>query len=59
VRDDVRPGDYRDPGWFKHPADTVASEYTVEEGDAVPRAPRIKADDHTLDVRKPGPHEGH
>jgi manganese oxidase len=59
VRDDVRPGDYRDPGWFKHPAGTVASEYTVEEGDAVPRAPRIKADDHTLDVRKPGPHEGH
>jgi hypothetical protein len=23
VRDDLAPGDYRDPGWYKHPADTV------------------------------------
>jgi len=59
VRDDVRPGDYRDPGWFKHPPGTVASEYTVEDGDGVPRAPRIKADDRTLQVHKPEPHEGH
>ncbi|MGL6071462.1 multicopper oxidase family protein [Craterilacuibacter sp.] len=28
VRKDQRPGDYRDPGWFRHPAGTVAYEYT-------------------------------
>jgi hypothetical protein len=26
VRRDQKPGDYRDPGWFKHPAGTVARE---------------------------------
>jgi hypothetical protein len=24
VRDDLARGDYRDPGWYKHPHDTVA-----------------------------------
>ncbi len=28
VRIDQRPGDYSDPGWFKHPEGTVAREYT-------------------------------
>jgi FtsP/CotA-like multicopper oxidase with cupredoxin domain len=28
VRRDQKPGDYRDPGWFKHPAGTVAREFT-------------------------------
>ena len=28
VRDDVRPGDYKDPGWYRHPPGTVAYEYT-------------------------------
>jgi len=27
VRRDQKPGDYKDPGWFKHPAGTVASEF--------------------------------
>jgi FtsP/CotA-like multicopper oxidase with cupredoxin domain len=27
VRADQKPGDYRDPGWFKHPAGTVAYEF--------------------------------
>lgn len=31
VRQGIRPGDYRDPGWFKHPAGTVARELTDEE----------------------------
>jgi hypothetical protein len=26
VRRDQKPGDYRDPGWFKHPPGTVARE---------------------------------
>jgi FtsP/CotA-like multicopper oxidase with cupredoxin domain len=28
VRKDQKPGDYSDPGWFKHPAGTVAYEWT-------------------------------
>ncbi|MBV8501592.1 MAG: copper oxidase [Paucibacter sp.] len=59
VRDGVRAGEYRDPGWFKHPAGTVAREYTAEDDDAVPRAVQPQADDKTLRVRKPGGHEGH
>lgn len=27
VRKDQKPGDYQDPGWFKHPAGTVAYEW--------------------------------
>lgn len=59
VRDDVKPGDYRDPGWYRHPAGTVAREYTGEAPPA-PRSPAPKADGPTLDVRKPqGGHGGH
>ena len=35
VRDDLAPGDYRDPGWYRHPAGTVASEWTGPAPDAV------------------------
>ena len=35
VRDEERPGDYRDPGWFKHPAGSVAHEVDAQ---AAPRA---------------------
>jgi len=28
VRKEQRPGDYGDPGWFKHPPGTVAYEWT-------------------------------
>ncbi|MGE0719119.1 MAG: multicopper oxidase family protein [Alphaproteobacteria bacterium] len=28
VRDGLAPGDYRDPGWYRHPAGTVAYEWT-------------------------------
>ena len=39
VREDLAPGDYRDPGWYKHPPGTVAHLVDGEgEGDA-PRAP--------------------
>jgi len=55
VRDDVKPGDYEDPGWFKHPPGTVAREYT--EVLAPPaRGPAPKAQGPTLDVRKPKGH---
>ena len=32
VREDLAPGDYRDPGWYKHPQGTVA--YAVDTGSA-------------------------
>jgi hypothetical protein len=28
VRKNQKPGDYKDPGWYKHPAGTVAREWT-------------------------------
>ena len=58
VRDDVKPGDYADPGWFKHPAATLAREYT---GDLAPpvRGPAPAADADTPSARKPSGHQGH
>jgi len=58
VRDDVKPGDYRDPGWFKHPAGSMAREYTGELEPAM-RAPSPAADANTLKARKPTGHQGH
>jgi hypothetical protein len=59
VRDDVKPGDYRDPGWYRHPAGTVAYEF---KGTVQPptRSTAPAADGRTLGVRKPrGGHAGH
>jgi len=58
VRDSLKPGDYKDPGWYKHPAGTLAWEYTGEPEQPV-RAPSTKPDAATLKVRKPSGHEGH
>jgi len=58
VRDDVKRGDFRDPGPYKHPAGTIAREYTAEMP-AAPRATAPKADNKTLQIRKPSGHEGH
>jgi FtsP/CotA-like multicopper oxidase with cupredoxin domain len=58
VRDDVKPGDYNDPGWYKHPQGTVAYEYKGEVQHPR-RAPEPKADSRTLNVRKPSGHSGH
>jgi len=66
VRRDQKPGDYRDPGWFRHPAGTVAYEYQGE----VPAPARATPAPGKPDVRarkpgrapapKPGQgHEGH
>ncbi|WP_280156331.1 copper oxidase [Piscinibacter sp. XHJ-5] len=55
VRDDLRPGDYRDPGFYAHPPGTVAREYTGELQPPT-RAAAPKADRKTLQVRKPGAH---
>jgi FtsP/CotA-like multicopper oxidase with cupredoxin domain len=58
VHEDVKPGDYRDPGWYKHPPGTVAYEFKG----ALPepsRAAQPSADGATLKARKPGGSGGH
>ncbi|MGA0610485.1 multicopper oxidase family protein [Caldimonas sp. KR1-144] len=59
VRDDVKPGDYKDPGWYRHPQGSVAYEFKGDLRQPA-RAASIEADDKTLTVRKPhGGHSGH
>ena len=58
VRDDVKRGDYSDPGPYKHPAGTIASEYTAEMPEPA-RATVPAGDAKTLQVRKPSGHQGH
>jgi FtsP/CotA-like multicopper oxidase with cupredoxin domain len=61
VRKDQAAGDYRDPGWFKHPPGTLAYEY---QG-SLPEAPRAPAQgsatpaQRELKARKPNGHSGH
>jgi FtsP/CotA-like multicopper oxidase with cupredoxin domain len=60
VRADQKPGDYSDPGWYRHPPGTQAYEWTG----ALPEPARAAAPAATpaerapLDVRKGG-HHGH
>ncbi|ODV11398.1 MAG: copper oxidase [Rubrivivax sp. SCN 70-15] len=58
VRDDVRPGDYRDPGPYRHPPGTLAYEFkgTLE---TPARAAAPKPDATDLQVCKPSGHTGH
>ena len=61
VRRDQKPGDYRDPGWFRHPPGTVAREVPNAN---VPPAPRAKAPapsaaEPDASVRKPSGHGAH
>ncbi|MEF7612345.1 copper oxidase [Aquincola sp. MAHUQ-54] len=59
VRDDVQRGDYKDPGFYKHPQGTVAYEY-IGEVQQPPRVPAPRADSKTINVRKPtGGHANH
>jgi hypothetical protein len=58
VRDDVKRGDYADPGPYRHPADTLANEYTAEMPPPA-RAAAPAADGKTVQVRKPSGHAGH
>ncbi len=69
VRKDQKPGDYTDPGWYKHPAGTVAYEWTgsmphparfAAEGGQTMRAKNMPAKEIEVQVRKPvkGGHGG-
>ncbi|WP_420473685.1 multicopper oxidase family protein [Noviherbaspirillum sp. ST9] len=67
VRKDQKPGDYKDPGWYKHPAGTVAYEWkgpvpeptrSKSPGGQL-TAPTNKPDGVELKARKPSGHGGH
>ena len=67
VRRDQRAGDYSDPGWYRHPPGTIASEWTgALPASAGPSAPgrsamptRAAPTPVEVRVRKPGGHAGH
>jgi hypothetical protein len=59
VRRDQKPGDYSDPGWFKHPPGTVARAFTAGVAEPVRPAPPPAAPVE-VKARKPaGGHGGH
>jgi FtsP/CotA-like multicopper oxidase with cupredoxin domain len=58
VRDNLKAGDYKDPGNYKHPAGTLAREFTGEL-QMPTRAASSAPDEKTLQVRKPSGHSGH
>ena len=62
VRKDQKPGDYKDPGWYKHPAGTVAYEWTgntpnparfASEGGQSMKAQNMPAKEVEVQIRKP------
>ncbi|HZF83951.1 MAG TPA: copper oxidase [Burkholderiaceae bacterium] len=62
VRAGQKPGDYRDPGWFRHPAGTVAREVPDDRAPTAvrqERAPAATSDAPGASVRKPSGHGGH
>jgi len=60
VRRDQPHGDYRDPGWFKHPPGTVAYEWTGTLAEAPRGGPPAAAKAAVeVQVRKPGAGHGH
>ncbi|WP_293799453.1 copper oxidase [Stenotrophomonas sp.] len=56
VHDEVKPGDYSDPGWYKHPQGTVAREWTGDTP-AAERQAGPEADERTPRAVKPTHHE--
>jgi hypothetical protein len=63
VRADQKPGDYSDPGWYAHPAGSIAHEAAgtppVPERAPESASPLGKPDDTHVRVRKPTGHAGH
>ena len=68
VRRDQPRGDYKDPGWYKHPAGEVAFEWTgamaeparfKAAGNASMPVKNMPAKDIEVQVRKPKNHAGH
>ena len=59
VRERLARGDYRDPGWYRHPAGTVAYEWNGELPPAAKGSPAPRAGGMEMNVRKPSGHTGH
>jgi FtsP/CotA-like multicopper oxidase with cupredoxin domain len=66
VRKEQKRGDYTDPGWYRHPAGTVAYEWTGELAEPARSSsaggklmPVKQGADLNLNVRKPSGHTGH
>lgn len=68
VRRDQKPGDYKDPGWYRHPPGTMAYEHqgSLDEpvrssstGNSAMRLAQQPAKQIDVQVRKPGGHAGH
>ena len=68
VRRDQKRGDYRNPGWFKHPAGTAAYEFTGSlpspartsaAGAGAMPAQAAPRKDVEVRIRKPNGHQGH
>jgi hypothetical protein len=62
VREGLARGDYHDPGWYRHPAGTVAREWTGAVPEAVD-APAAPAQGEVIGTARRrasgGGHEGH
>jgi FtsP/CotA-like multicopper oxidase with cupredoxin domain len=64
IREGLARGDYKDPGWYKHPEGTVAREWTgpapvAERKAPAPGKPTAARQEKELTARKPGGHGGH
>ena len=59
VRPDVKPGDYRDPGWYRHPKGGIAQEWTGPPVAATRAEPTGERADVEVRARKPGGHSHH
>ena len=59
IRQGLARNDYKDPGWYKHPAGTVAYEWSGAAPLAERKVPTAPQPGPTLKVRKPIGHKGH
>jgi hypothetical protein len=69
VRTGQKPGDYSDPGWYRHPTGTVAFEFTgtlaqparfaSEGGQSMPPSRQQPKREIEVQIRKPIGHSGH
>ena len=60
VREDLPPGDYHDPGWYKHPQGSVA--YEVDAAGVPPPQKPGSSEAHRRNMQMPGmkmPGDGH
>lgn len=61
VRDDLAPGDFRDPGWYRHPPGELARKVSgnPDFGRPVRRGTTARADADALPTPRRDPHRGH